>query len=293
MKKIYILLILVLTLTAVRSQGFQGKAYYESKTNVEINLDGREISEEQKKMIQERMKQAFEKTYVLTFNQSESIYKEEERLQQPGGAGGGFRMAMAGFASGAYYKDIKQSLYYDQRELFGKNFLVKDKLSELTWKLEDESKKIGDYTCFKATAVKPVNQLDFRSMRRRNNDDEKKDEAKKDSTKTNSLFGGTVEVPKEIVVTAWYAPEIPVSQGPGEYWGLPGLILELSADRTTILCSRLVMNPKEKETITPPSKGKEVTQAEYDEIVKKKMEEMREMYGGRNRGDGRRIRIGG
>ena len=50
------------------------------------------------------------------------------------------------------------------------------------------------------------------------------------------------------------------------------------------------MNPGEKEAIKVPSKGKEVTQAEYAEIVKKKMEEMREMYGGRNRGNGVRIR---
>ena len=47
------------------------------------------------------------------------------------------------------------------------------------------------------------------------------------------------------------------------------------------------MNPDEKEEIKVPSKGKEVTQAEYSEIIKIKMEEMREMYGGRNRG-GRR-----
>lgn len=289
MKKIYALFGLMGLIPFTQAQDFQGKAYYESKTKVEINLDNREISEEQKKMIQERMKRAFEKTYILSFNQGESVYKEEERLEQPG-TGGGFRMVMGGFSSGMYYKDIKQGVYYDQRELFGKNFLIKDNLNKLNWKLSNESKKIGNYTCFKATAVKPVDQLDVRSMRRRNNNDEEKAEAVKDSAKTNSLFG-EVETPKEVTVTAWYTPEIPISQGPGEYWGLPGLILEVSADRTTILCSRIVMNPSDKEAIKAPSKGKEVTQKEYNEIVVKKMEEMREM-GGRNRG-GMRMRIGG
>ncbi len=93
-----------------------------------------------------------------------------------------------------------------------------------------------------------------------------------------------LEVPKTITVTAWYTPQIPVNQGPGDYWGLPGLILEVNANRTTILCSKIVLNPDEKEDIKIPAKGKEVTRAEYNDIMKKKMEEMREMYGGRGRG---------
>jgi GLPGLI family protein len=98
------------------------------------------------------------------------------------------------------------------------------------------------------------------------------------------------EIPKEQTITAWYTPQIPINQGPGEYWGLPGLILEVNAGRTTILCSKIVMNPDEKEEIKRPSKGKKVTQEEYSEIIKKKMEEMREMFRGRGRDGGGRIR---
>jgi GLPGLI family protein len=98
------------------------------------------------------------------------------------------------------------------------------------------------------------------------------------------------EMPTETVITAWYAPEIPVNQGPESYWGLPGLILEVNDGRTTILCSKIVLNPKEKAKIEAPSKGKVVTQAEYDETVMKKMEEMREM--GSQGGRGMQIRMG-
>jgi GLPGLI family protein len=120
------------------------------------------------------------------------------------------------------------------------------------------------------------------NMRRRGNRDgeEKKDETKKDSTKTTTITED-IEIPKEITVTAWYTPQIPINQGPGEFWGLPGLILEVQAGRTSILCSKIVMNPEVKEAIKKPSKGEEVTQKEYEETVKTKMEEMREMYGGR------------
>ncbi len=62
-----------------------------------------------------------------------------------------------------------------------------------------------------------------------------------------------------------------------------------NADSTTILCTKIVMNPDEKETIEAPSKGKQVTTTEYNEIIKKKMEEMREMYRGR-RGGGKGFR---
>ena len=70
---------------------------------------------------------------------------------------------------------------------------------------------------------------------------------------------------------------------------MPGLILEISADRTIILCTKIVMNPEEKEEIKKPEKGQVVTQEEYTEITTKKIEEMREMYGGRGgRGGGGR-----
>jgi predicted GIY-YIG superfamily endonuclease len=55
------------------------------------------------------------------------------------------------------------------------------------------------------------------------------------------------EMPKEISITAWYTPEIPINQGPENYWGLPGLILEVTDGKTVILCSKLVLNTKEKK----------------------------------------------
>ena len=45
-----------------------------------------------------------------------------------------------------------------------------------------------------------------------------------------------------IAVEAWYTLDIPVSHGPGEFWGLPGLILEVSAGNTTMLCSKIVFS---------------------------------------------------
>ena len=267
------------------AQEFQGKAYYFSKTSIDMsNFGGRQMSEDIKKQIAERMKSMFEKVYVLTFNKEESSYKEDEALEAPGQGGGrGFRMMMGSFTGGAQYKNVKTQRMLQEQEFFGKQFLVNDELKKLDWKLGSETKQIGKYLCMKATAMKPVDELDFNSLGRRGNNQEEAEKSK-DSTNTKSVTED-IEMPKEIEVTAWYTLQIPINQGPSEYWGLPGLILEINADRTTILCSKIIMNPSEKEAIKMPSKGKKVNQKEYNEIIKKKMEEMREMRGrGRQRG---------
>ena len=105
--------------------------------------------------------------------------------------------------------------------------------------------------------------------------------------KTN--FFDEIDLPKEITVTAWYCPEIPVNQGPDEYWGLPGLIMEVNDGKTVIMCSKLVMNVKDKIEIKAPTGGDKVTQKEFDDIMIKKMKEMSEMGGGPGMRSGMRI----
>jgi GLPGLI family protein len=286
--RIAIALFFVMSTSIFAQKDFQGKAFYESKTTMDLSDwggRGGQMSEEQKKQIAERMKSMLEKTYILTFNRTESTYKEEEKLAAPGAGGNRWGGMMSSFTGGPQYKNVKNSQLLQEQEFFGKQFLVKDSLPALKWVMGTETKQIGQYTCFKATAQKPVDEMDFSNMRRRNrDDDEKKDGAKAtDSSKKEASDNpmDELEVPKEITVTAWYTPQIPVNQGPGDYWGLPGLILEVNANRTTILCSKIVLNPDEKDEIKVPAKGKEVTRAEYNDIMKNKMEEMREMYGGR------------
>ena len=135
-----------------------------------------------------------------------------------------------------------------------------------------------------------MSTTDFRNLR------PKKEEAataKPADAAKKTNFMDEMDLPKEVVVTAWYTPEVPVNQGPEGYWGLPGLILEVNDGKTVILCSKIVLNPKEKAVIKPSTKGKVVTQKEFDEIVVKKMEEFREMNRGRGGNGGMQIRIGG
>lgn len=287
MKKIIFTSIVLLS-GFLQAQNFQGIAVYESKTSTSDFTKGfsgnRDITPEMQKQIEERMKKMFEKTFILNFDKSASIYKEEEKLEAPGQQSGGRMMTSMMGGGGTHYKNVKEKQYVVDKEFFGKEFLIKDSLPKYDWKLEGESKQIGTYTCFKATAIVKVNESDFRNFRFRNKDkkeEEAKAETAKDTTKAKKTnFTDDWEMPKENTITAWYCPEIPINQGPENYWGLPGLILEVNDGKTVILCTKVVMNSKEKAEIKPATKGKEVSQTEYNETVKKKMEEMREMNSG-------------
>jgi GLPGLI family protein len=295
MKKAILLLLFVFIYTNTQAQkDFQGMAIYESKTSMadfKIRMEGnKNINPDMQKMMEERMKKMFEKTFILNFDKSASIYKEEEKLDASP-QGGGIRMmsSMTG-GGGTFYKNVKDKAYTVDKEFMGKEFLVKDSLASLNWKMEAEIRVIGGYTCYKATAVKEASKTDFRNFRPKKEEEPKKDTDKPaEAKKTN--FMDAVELPKEITITAWYTPEIPVNQGPEGYWGLPGLILEVNDGKTIILCSKVILNPKEKAEIKPSSKGKVVGQKEYDETVMKKMEEFREMNQGRGGRGGMEIRI--
>ena len=293
---VYASVFLLTFITSNAQKEFQGIAVYESKTSTadfKNRIEGnKDITPEIQKMIDERMKKAFEKTFILNFDKSASIYKEEEKLDAPGqGQQGGMRMMFNSVSGGGgtYYKNVKEKTYTVDKEFMGKEFLVKDSLPKLNWKMESETRTIGGYNCFKATAVRSVSQSDFRNIRFKKEADKKAETAKTEDKDKKTNFMDEIDIPKEVTITAWYTPEIPVNQGPEGYWGLPGLILEVNDGKTTILCSKVVLNAKDKAEIKAPNNGKVVSQKEYDETVMKKLQEMSEMNPGKG---GIQIRMG-
>lgn len=276
MKKLSTLLLTLFTIVTFAQKGFQGKATYMSKTTVDMSRFGNQMSEQQKKQMMARMKNFLEKTYTLSFNKTESSFKENVKLAAPGASGPSWGRSNG---QGSIYKNIKERKMIEDKEQFSKRFLIKEDMEQPKWKLGTETKKIGQYTAYKATYVKVDKSVDWGSIfSRRGN-------KKKDSTKTKK------EKPeiRTLIITAWYTPQIPVSAGPADYWGLPGLILELNAGRTTMLCTEIVLNPDEKVEIKEPKKGEVVTREEFNDIMKVKSEELRERFKNRRRGGGRRF----
>lgn len=81
---------------------------------------------------------------------------------------------------------------------------------------------------------------------------------------------------------AWFTPDIPVSAGPAQYGGLPGLILTLAVDSNRVVYTATKVDTTSAVgKVTAPSDGSKVTRAEYDKIVADKQAEMAKSRRGR------------
>lgn len=127
-----------------------------------------------------------------------------------------------------HYISLKDSVYkfYENNKFIGKYAIELEK--EAKWTLTKETKKIGNYLCYKA--ISP-----FYNYSRWHEDN------------------------PQLNVIAWFTPQIPVSFGPNGYHGLPGLILELQTHITTIYVKKIDLNIENQPELNNLSKFKLIT----------------------------------
>ncbi len=269
-KQTFFMLIAFMLSVTLHAQEFQGIATYKSHRKVDLKIDEKASKNpEIEKQIREQLREQFQQEYTLTFNKHESVYKKNEKLSKPNPTTSGIKITLNDDTD-ITYKNLKEQRYTDQKEIYGKQFLIKDSLDQKNWVLSNETKFIGKYTCFKATFTSD------------------------DTSKILSSDGTMETTTKERTTTAWYTPQIPINNGPEDYDGLPGLILEINDGDLTLACTKIVINPSETIDIEEPDKGKKVSQNEFDTIINKKNDEMMEQFQSRRKdGDHRVIRIGG
>jgi GLPGLI family protein len=259
------------------AQDFSGRATYKTHRKSSFELDSTTIAANPgiQEQMEAQMRKMFQKTFTLDFTKSESMYKEEQELDAPKGpsANGGVMVMMmdGNGSSDILYKNISENRMANKTELMGKVFLIKDNLEAYDWKLTGEAKNIGNYTCYKAVYEKEEEDIQIDMI-----DGEVKEE----------------KVTKKRTLVVWYTTDVPISNGPNNYGGLPGLILEVNDGDLTIVCSELVLNPKEAKEIKEPVKGKIVTRKKFAEISLEKTKEMMNRYRSRD-GKGIEIKIGG
>lgn len=242
-------LALLLLPLATFAQKLEGRIYFNETVKIDIQLPD-DAPEEMKKMLPpEQTNQQ-----ILLFNEHATLYRDQGEKDQKGldiqhddGEGGQVQIKMMR-PQNVLYRDLDGDKVVESREFMGRNFLIKDDVNTRKWKLTGEKKKILDFDCQKAVLV--------------------------DSTKT---------------VVAWFATEIPVPAGPETFNGLPGMILELDMDKgkRTYVATSTDFTPLDKDAIQAPTKGRECTRAEYDNVVAEKMKEM----GAENGGGGMKIII--
>lgn len=129
-----------------------------------------------------------------------------------------------------YFFDKKNDLLFTP---FTNLNIIKN--SNYNWILTEESKKIENYTCFKATC-------EIKYLTRHGNYNIRK-------------------------VTAWYSPEIYFNYGPNGYIGLPGMILEIEFNKTKLVATQITFS-KEEEIISFP-KNKNVKEEEFNKKAMK------------------------
>jgi len=258
------------------AQDFSGRATYKTHRKSSFKLDSTTIATNPgiQEQMEAQMRKMFQKTFTLDFTKSESIYKEEQELDAPKGPSSNGSVMVMSFGGGGtdfLYKNISENRMANKKELMGKVFLIKDNLVTYDWKLTGETKNIGNYSCYKAVY-----------------------EVEEEEIQINMIDGDVKEekVIKKRSIVAWYTLEVPISNGPSNYGGLPGLILEVNDGDLTIVCSEIVLNPKEVKEIKEPTKGKIVTRKKFEAIAKEKTKEMMDRFRSRD-GKGLEIRIEG
>ena len=266
-----LLLFLGTGLQAAFAQGFTGRAYYKSTSQFSIKMDSTKMAPEQIAQIQASLKKQMEQNYILSFNQTESTWKKEESLgggPATASAGGAVFMVATSGEGSTLYKNIADQSFLEEQDMMGKAYLVKDMLEPVEWELSNETKKVGNYTVQKASYTRIV-----------------------DSKRFSTGMTEMENVKDTLQVTVWFTPEIPVAHGPENFFGLPGLILEVQNQGRTLICEKIELNPSsDPVVIERPSKGKEITQAEFRTVQEEGMKQMMNRYQGKP-GEGNRMEI--
>ncbi len=121
-----------------------------------------------------------------------------------------------------------------------KNFLIEESLVINNWIMSKSKKKIKKYQCKKAI----IKKYKF----------------------PYSDFPNHTNIDEDLEV--WYTEEIPISQGPREFWGLPGLILEIKHGRKVIKANQIIID-SEEFTIEPPTRGEKISYQEFLDLPAK------------------------
>ncbi|MGB5981195.1 MAG: GLPGLI family protein [Nonlabens sp.] len=256
---------------------YQSKMIFKKKEGSDKEEDKKEdsMSPEMRAAVDKALETAGQAEFTLKFTKDESIYEKVQELAKPKPTSGiSISFSGGGGTYGTTYKNLEKGIFKREDNIMGKEFLIVDDLEKFEWKITGESRMIGNYTAIKAVLIEKPSE-----------DEEAEKEEETDEEETSTGILSVIKVEKKETV-AWFTPQIPISNGPGKYHGLPGLILELNEGNTVILCTKVEINP-EKFKIDEPKTGKKIKLEKFNKLQKKKQEEQMERF---KRGKGSFIR---
>ncbi len=138
------------------------------------------------------------------------------------------------FADNDIYRDYARRSTIAYRNLYEEPFLIRDTPARLQWRIGTELRTIAGYQCRKAVT----------------------------------------RICDSVYVVAFYTDEIPVSGGPEEMGGLPGMILELAVPRlyTTWTATKVdVVSITAEDLKMPAKKGKSMNHDQFEALIRKSL----------------------
>ncbi len=258
MKKIIFSLLLITSVSiSAIAQMKEGKISYERKINMHRFITDPEM----RARIPEFRTDKFELLYTEQASLFRTVVDDEapDPFANNGGDRGGGPRFMMRMPETSTYTDINAQMQYESRAMFEKTFLVVDSLKQNKWKISGETKTIAKYLCKKATTMVAAPQ----QVRMRIGNGPRPAE------------DTTAPKPKEVELVVWYTEDIPVSVGPDNYAGLPGAILEVDTDNgSNVIMATEVSAKFPKKELVQPTKGDKMNRAQFQDAMKKIMEDM-------------------
>ena len=225
----YLFLLLFTTIALAQTSGSVTYNF-----NYQMDLDGLK-SQESKDFATNILSAANQLEFQLTFNKQQSHFIQNTKLNFESEKDKKLSaVARALQASNETHTDFETSR---QIITMSDGTLIEEKLDKQDWQIGTDSKMIGAYLCYKATLTIPfINRYG--------------------ESKT-----------KEVV--CWFAPSLPYSFGPKSYYGLPGLILELTESQKTCVASKIEFSDTAVKINLP--KGKTVSRGAYEKMLESSM----------------------
>lgn len=175
--------------------------------------------------------------FMLFFNKNESYFQIIDEMSIESNQN--FTKILAGKGNHYYDNQLKYNVLI--KEFLGEKFLIQK--NNIKWTLTNETQKIGNYSCKKAISTIEVEGRSGVKLRN---------------------------------ITAWYTTDIPINFGPKNYNGLPGLILKLKEGNLYFTARNITLNPEEGIKIKKPKTGNNITEVDFNKIVKKYASNRRE-----------------
>jgi GLPGLI family protein len=227
---LFIISIFVFFTLSFKTTSFSGEISYAYQRN-HISKEQKQKNKELYGLLDQFDSSAKELTFQLKFNSSKSFYSIKEMMEND------LNPMAVSYANnlvskGRCYYDKENGSLLTETNVYGDNTLIKSNSKSFEWKLLKESKKIGNYTCFKATTLVDVQ-----------------------SRTKNKAF----------LIEAWYCPELALPYGPNGYNGLPGIILELRDVKYTFYAKSIKIEKENEYTIKPLVSNNIITEEEHNQ----------------------------